>query len=163
MKRDDLAKTVYYTDVENDEFSGISPKGFFIPADYRYIHDNVFYRFFAFVSYRLILTPIAFFHRVFGLHQRFENRKILKAFKHKGYFIFGNHTNLLGGGFTPSLICFPKRLHHCEFGQRGGQRAFHPLQNGGSASASFDFGGHAQFHGSHKKTLFSGFRDLRLS
>jgi 1-acyl-sn-glycerol-3-phosphate acyltransferase len=111
MKHEDLAKTVYYTNAENDEFSGIPPKGFFIPADYQYIHNNVFYRFFAFISYRIILLPIAYFHRVFALRQRFENKGILKAFKHKGYFIFGNHTNLLGGGFTPSMICFPKRIY----------------------------------------------------
>ncbi len=111
MKHDDLAKTVYYTDVQNDEFSGIPSKGLFIPTDYCYIHRNVFYRFFAFVAYRIVLTPIAYFHRVFALHQKIVNKKVLKAYRHKGYFIFGNHTNMLGGGFTPSVVCFPKRVY----------------------------------------------------
>lgn len=106
-----MEKTIYYTDELNDEFSGIPSKHFFIPADYPYIHKNIFYRIASFFAYRVILTPIAFFHRVFVLHQHFINRKVLRPFRKKGYFLYGNHTNQLGGGFTPSMICFPKKVY----------------------------------------------------
>jgi len=111
MKENDMSKTVYYTDELNDEFSGFPPKQFFIPPTYPYIHKNVFYRFSTFSAYRFILTPIAFFHSVFSMHQKFVNRKALKGFRKKGYFIYGNHTSHLGGGFTPSLAFFPKRVY----------------------------------------------------
>lgn len=111
MEKTEKAKIVYYQDELNDEFSGISPKHFFIPKDYRYIHKNIFYRFFAFLAYRLVLTPLAFFHSVFSLHQSFPNRSLLKAYRKSGYFIYGNHTQQLGGGYTPSLLCFPKKVY----------------------------------------------------
>jgi 1-acyl-sn-glycerol-3-phosphate acyltransferase len=59
----------------------------------------------------LILTPIAFGHKVFGLHQKIVNKSVLKPYAHQGYFLFGNHTNQLGGGFTPSMVCFPKKVY----------------------------------------------------
>lgn len=111
MKQNDMSKTVYYTDELTDEFSGVAPKHFFIPPDYPYIHKNIFYRFASFVVYRLVLTPIGYFHSKFALHQKIVNRKVLKACRKQGYFIYGNHTNLLGGGFTPSMVCFPKKVY----------------------------------------------------
>jgi 1-acyl-sn-glycerol-3-phosphate acyltransferase len=111
MAENEMSKTVYYHDELNDDFSGFSPKNFYIPDNYIYIHKNPFYRFFAFIVYRLIMTPVAFFHSVFSMHQKFVNRAALKKCRHAGYFIYGNHTQQLGGGFTPNLLCFPKRVY----------------------------------------------------
>jgi hypothetical protein len=105
----EMSKTVYYRDELNDEFSGFAPKGFYIGADYHYIHRNPFYRFFSFLAYRLVMTPIAFFYSKFAERQKIANRKVLRPYRKRGYFIYGNHTQLMGGGFTPSLVCFPKR------------------------------------------------------
>lgn len=106
-----MSKTIYYQDELNDEFSGYSPKNFFIPEDYKYIHKNLFYRFFAFIVYRIIMTPVAYLHSRFSLHQKFVNRKVLRPYRHSGYFIYGNHTQQLGGGYTPNLLCFPKTVY----------------------------------------------------
>jgi 1-acyl-sn-glycerol-3-phosphate acyltransferase len=111
MQENSMEKTVYYTDELTDDFSGMTPKNLFIPASYPYIHKNIFYRLCSFVAYRLILTPIAFGHKVFGLHQKIVNKSVLKPYAHQGYFLFGNHTNQLGGGFTPSMVCFPKKVY----------------------------------------------------
>ena len=111
MKQDDMSKTVYYTDELSDEFSGVKPKNKFIPADYPYIHKNVFYRFFTAIVYRFVLTPAAFLSNNGSLHQKIVNKKILRPFRKSGYFLYGNHTNMLGDGFTPSLVCFPKRVY----------------------------------------------------
>jgi hypothetical protein len=75
MKENEMSKTVYYTDELNDEFSGIPAKHFYIPKDYVYVHKNLFYRFVTFLVYRLIMTPMAFLHNKFSLHQKFANRK----------------------------------------------------------------------------------------
>jgi 1-acyl-sn-glycerol-3-phosphate acyltransferase len=111
MKEHEMSKTVYYTDPLNDEFSGIAPKNFYIPKDYVYIHKNLFYRFVTFIVYRLIMTPIAFFHNKLALHQKFANKKVLKVCKKQGYFIYGNHTQQMGGAYTPNMMCFPKKVY----------------------------------------------------
>jgi 1-acyl-sn-glycerol-3-phosphate acyltransferase len=111
MKENEMSKTVYYQDALNDEFSGIPPKNFYIPKDYVYIHKNIFYRFVTFIVYRLIMTPIAFFHNKFALHQKIVNRKALKISRKKGYFVYGNHTQQLGGAYTPNMVCFPKKVY----------------------------------------------------
>jgi len=111
MQENEMSKTIYYSDELNDEFSGFEPKNFFIPDDYKYIHKNVFYRLQSWIVYRLVMTPIAFFHSRFSLHQIFVNRKILKPYRKQGYFIYGNHTQQLGGAYTPNLLCFPKRVY----------------------------------------------------
>ena len=106
-----MSKTVYYKDELTDEFSGFAPKNFYIPKDYIYIHKNIFYRLSAFFVYRLIMTPLAFLHNKFSLHQTFVNKKVLKQCRKQGYFIFGNHTQQLGGAYTPNLLCFPKKVY----------------------------------------------------
>ena len=111
MKENEMSKTVYYTDELNDEFSGIPAKHFYIPKDYVYVHKNLFYRFVTFLVYRLIMTPLAFLHNKFSLHQKFANRKVLRECRKEGYFIYGNHTQQLGGGYTPNLLCYPKKVY----------------------------------------------------
>jgi 1-acyl-sn-glycerol-3-phosphate acyltransferase len=111
MQENEMSKTVYYNDPLTDEFSGIPPKNFYIPKDYCYIHKNIFYRFVSFIVYRLIMTPIAFFHNKLALHQSIKNRKVLKPFRKEGYFIYGNHTQQMGGAYTPNLMCFPKKVY----------------------------------------------------
>ena len=111
MQEHEMSKTIYYQDELTDEFSGFEPKNYFIPEDYKYIHKNIFYRLTTFIVYRLIMTPIAYLHSVFSLHQKIVNRKVLRPYRHKGYFIYANHTQQLGGGYTPNLVCFPKRVY----------------------------------------------------
>jgi hypothetical protein len=111
MKENEMSKTVYYADELTDDFSSFVPQNFYIPKDYVYIHKNIFYRFAAFIVYRLIMTPIAFFHSKFALHQKFVNKQVLKKCKKEGYFIYGNHTQHLGGAYTPNMMCFPKKVY----------------------------------------------------
>jgi len=111
MKENEMSKTVYYTDELADDFSSFAPKNFYIPKDYVYIHKNIFYRFVTFIVYRLIMTPIAFFHNKISLHQKFANKKVLNKCRKEGYFIYGNHTQQFGGAYTPNMMCFPKSVY----------------------------------------------------
>ena len=104
----DKRKVIYYSDELNDEFSvaQITPKK--IDENYKYYHKSIWKRFTHFFWYRMIFTPIAFFYTKLALHHRIVNKKLLKKFKKKGYFIYGNHTNDIGDAFMPQMFNLPK-------------------------------------------------------
>ena len=101
----------FYYSSENDEVVSFKNKSLQIDKTYKYLSNNPIYRFFSWFTYRFIATPYAFI--VFKLIKKvkFHNLKILKEFKHKGYFIYANHTNQFSDGFCPGLICFPQKPH----------------------------------------------------
>lgn len=103
--------TFIYSDPLNDDFAGISRKKKNIGPDYLYINNNFFWKIIAFIVYRLIMTPIAYFHSIFFDHVKIVNKKIMKGFSNKGYFIYGNHTLLPGDAFIPNMITFPKKAY----------------------------------------------------
>ena len=104
----DKRKIIYYSDELNDEFSvaQITPKK--IDESYKYYHKSVWKRITHFFWYRMIFTPIAFFYTKFVLHHKIVNKKLLKKFKKKGYFIYGNHTHDIGDAFMPQMFNLPK-------------------------------------------------------
>ena len=53
-------RTIYYRDELNDEFSSAKIVPRTIDENYRYVHGNVFYRFFSSFLYRVIAKPLAF-------------------------------------------------------------------------------------------------------
>ena len=89
-------KTVYYHAPLHDDFAPtnghIRPQP--LGADFPYEHPSPIWQAFAFVVYRLIMTPFLFLYckLVFGL--RIENRKALRGLP-GGCFLYGNHTNTL--------------------------------------------------------------------
>lgn len=103
-------QTIYYEDELNDEFSGSKVKPKVISSKYKYIVRNPIYKIFAFIAYRIIATPIAFFYKLFkGI--KIENKKVLKKFKGKGYFVYANHTNRAGDVLMPHMISFPTKTY----------------------------------------------------
>lgn len=104
----DKRKVIYYTDELNDEFSiaQITPRH--IDENYVYIHDSLFKRFTHFFWYRIIATPIAFLYVKLTFHQKIVGRKAFRACRKRGYFLYGNHTQIIGDAFIPSLLNFPK-------------------------------------------------------
>ena len=114
MREEDFVQKVknviYYNDELNDEFSGSKVKPKVIGADYKYINNNPIYKFFSFIAYRIIATPIAFmFKWCKGI--RYENKQVLKKFKGKGYFVYANHTNKASDVLSPHTISFPAKTY----------------------------------------------------
>ena len=72
MKR----KEFVYED-ENYDFFTSSKDDFVLDKNFKYIHTNIFYKAFSFVAYRLIMTPIAFFHTKLRYHHKVVNKKVL--------------------------------------------------------------------------------------
>lgn len=104
----DKRKVIYYEDELNDEFSvtQITPKK--IDENYVYYNPSIWKRITHFFWYRMVFTPIAFFHTKLVLHHKIVNKKLLKKFKNTGYFIYGNHTNDIGDAFMPNMLNLPK-------------------------------------------------------
>lgn len=104
-------KTVYYSDEENDEFSGIRKNTIRIGGDFPFLHRNPLWNFAALLVYRGIMTPIAFLHCKLRFGLRIVGREKLRAAKKSGYFLYGNHTLLAGDAYLPSLVSFPRRTY----------------------------------------------------
>lgn len=103
-----VSNTIYYHDEQNDEFSGIKRQPKFIADDYRYINNNIFFRIGRFFVYRVVMTPVAFLYMKFKFHHKIVNKKILKPYRHHGYFMYANHTQVAGDAYIPNLVNFPK-------------------------------------------------------
>ncbi|MBQ7881069.1 MAG: hypothetical protein IJ358_04435 [Clostridia bacterium] len=103
-------RIVYYDDELNNEFSGSKVKSKTIGSNYKYISKNPIYKFFSFIAYRLIATPIAFMYK-WCKSVRFENKQVLKKCKGKGYFVYANHTNRASDVLSPHLISFPTKTY----------------------------------------------------
>jgi hypothetical protein len=101
--------TRYYTDLLNDDFSGIVRDRPNIGPDYEYISHNPLWNIAAFFVYRVFVFPYAFFYMKLKFHLKVVNRKAFKKFRDQGFFLFGNHTQVPGDGFLPSLLTFPKK------------------------------------------------------
>lgn len=101
-------KVIYYDDELNNDFSGITRKDIKFSDDYKYIHKNIFYRFFAFIVYRIIMTPVAFIYTKLKFKIKFVGKEKLKEVD-GAYFIYANHTLVPGDGYIPNVLTFPKR------------------------------------------------------
>lgn len=98
-----------YTDELNDDFSTIKLKKRKIDEHYRYIHTSYLWRIAEIFIYYIIVAPISYIACKLKYHITIKNRKILKLFKKKGYFIFANHTQLIADGMIPLLAVYPKK------------------------------------------------------
>lgn len=100
-------KTFYYKTLEDDVCDDrIKDKT--IDEKYKYIHRNVFYKFFGGIYYWCFIRPVAFVYAKLIKRVKIKNKKILKQAKKTGYFLFGNHTNNLLDAFVPSFVCGKK-------------------------------------------------------
>ena len=104
------AKNVYYySDELNDEFSGVTRETVTVDGNYTYIHNSFLWKLGSFVIYRVIMTPIACLYMKMKFHLKIENKKVLKKCRKQGYFMYGNHTQMPGDGYLPTVLTFPKR------------------------------------------------------
>ena len=102
-------QTVYYKS-ETEDFEGKNIEAINIDGNYKYIHKNFFWNLTSFIFYRLIATPIAYLYLKFKFGLKIENKKILKAYKKSGYFMYANHTQVIGDAFIPSIVNIPKKV-----------------------------------------------------
>lgn len=87
-------RIVYYKDPLNDDFAGTSINQKKIDDNFVYVHENKLWRLCSTIFYFGIAYPILFFLVKIKRHVRVKNKAVLKKVRKKGYFLYGNHTNI---------------------------------------------------------------------
>ena len=98
-------KKIYYYSSLDDDLVKSKNQDYKLKSNYKWIHTNIFYKILSFFVYIFVILFSFIYCKLF-LHIKIKNKKILK--KEKGYFLYCNHTQMLGDVFNPFLICFSK-------------------------------------------------------
>jgi len=102
-------KTFYYKDPINDEFSGVGERRKVeVGADFPYIRKNILWRAAAFFVYRIVMTPFAYLYCFLKFRLKIVGKEKLRDYRDRGYFLYGNHTQIPGDAFIHNMITFPK-------------------------------------------------------
>lgn len=97
-------KKNYYSDELNDDFAINKIKVKKSNKVFKYVHTNPIWRWCEFMIYNVIARPLVWILNKVFFHQRIKNKRILRRFRKKGYFIYSNHTNGMADAFTPNLL-----------------------------------------------------------
>lgn len=81
-----------------------------LPASYRWIREEWYFRLWAWISYRLVRGFGRLYCRWF-LHLKFRNLECLHSFEKGGIFLYGNHTQPVGDVVIPALAVKPRRIY----------------------------------------------------
>ena len=99
-------KRIYYYESMQDDIINSKNQDYEIKDNFKWIHTNIFYVFFRKIFYVFVVIFSFIYSKVF-LHIEIKNKNVLK--NEKGYFLYSNHTLMLGDVLDPFLITFP---HH---------------------------------------------------
>lgn len=108
MKR----KKIEYSPEKTEDFCSAITNGRQVPSNYLFVHKNPIFRFFTFITYYFLATPILWSFGKIVHHTKVVNKRYIhKQLKDTGYFIYSNHT-LVDDGFNPAVfIASPKRTY----------------------------------------------------
>ncbi len=104
-------KTYYYHADKSDDFGNIGHNPKPLKNNYKYLHTNIFFRFFSFVLYYFLAVPILFVVSKIVLGVKVKNKKQMKKKlkKHEGYFFYSNHTHYFDAFLSHVFAAFPRR------------------------------------------------------
>lgn len=102
MKR----RIIHYTK-EDSDITNIKRDTIVIDENYKYIKKNILYKICQFIVYKIFVRPFAFIYMKIKFNHKCINKKCLKNYRKKGYFVYGNHTLMAGDAFIPNVINFP--------------------------------------------------------
>ncbi len=109
MKAQKEKKVVYYSNPLTDDFASTNIKAAKVDKNFKFIHKNVFWRFFAFVLFYFFAVPILWFYVILFRRVKFVNKKAFKKLKHQKAFLYGNHTAYMLDACVPNFASFPIR------------------------------------------------------
>lgn len=107
-KAEKKTKTIYYSDLLNDDFMGTHIKTKVVDENFKFVHKNIIWRFFSFLIYYLVAVPVIWFYTTFILGLKLVNKKSIKKLKGKNCFFYGNHTGICDA-FSTNLASLPTR------------------------------------------------------
>ena len=99
----------YYNDELNDDFSDSKIEPRIIDSTYKYEHKNIFWNLSTYLVQNVISLPVKFIYAKLKFRIKYIGREKLKPYKNKGYFVYGNHTQVFADTFLISNTIFPKR------------------------------------------------------
>ena len=107
----DKRKVIYYRDELNDEFSTavITPKK--IDGSYTYVYASPFKKFTRVFWYDIVAKPLAIIYTKAAFRHKMIGNKVLKDYKDKPYFIYGNHTHAVCDALIPSMLLLRKSVY----------------------------------------------------
>lgn len=109
-KKTELPETIYYTDPLNDEFSTMQIETPLIDGKYKYKRDGFLGSVLHFLTFYLIGKPLAFIYLKSKFHHRIKGKGKLKQFKKESYFLYGNHTQIIGDALMPAFMVSPRSM-----------------------------------------------------
>lgn len=109
MKR--TKKVIRYKDELNDDFAGNDIQVKALPENYVYVKKNPLWRLGAFLLYYVVAVPVATVYNKLFHGEHIKNKKVLRKYRRKGYYIYGNHTMSAADAFTPGRVSFPKKAN----------------------------------------------------
>lgn len=104
-------KVVYYQDEIKDDFAENPTKEFKIEDDFKYIHKNPIYNFFAFILYHIIAKPIFYLILKVKYHVRVKNKKAIRQLRNTGFFVYTNHSQNIIDAFINHTMVFHRKGH----------------------------------------------------
>ncbi|MFA5481343.1 MAG: lysophospholipid acyltransferase family protein [Bacilli bacterium] len=104
VKKTNPKKVIYYRDLLNDDFAGTKINRKNLDENFVYVHRNIFWQIASFFVYYFFALPILFITCKLALGVKVINRRAIKKVKNSGYFIYGNHTQIMDAFITQVLI-----------------------------------------------------------
>ena len=102
-------REIFYKEYTDDVVESKN-QDFKLQENYKWIHKNLFYNILSYIVYAIIWI-YGFLYCKLKLKLKIENKNILKKYKNKGYFIYGNHTQEIGDVAIPAIACNQKRIY----------------------------------------------------
>ena len=98
-----LAKR-YYFDELNDDFAnnGIVTKH--NKDGFKYVNNGILFKTLSFCLYYGLAKPLVKMMNKVVYHQKIIGKEKLRPYKKTGYFIYGNHTSVMGDAYTPNIL-----------------------------------------------------------
>ncbi len=104
----------YKNELEDDFASNKNIEKIRIDSNYKYIHNNIFWKIGAFIIYRIIILLPAYIYSKLKYKIQIVGREKIKEFRKtnkKGFFVYQNHTQEVLDTFFPTIIAFPKKAY----------------------------------------------------
>ena len=103
-------RTVYYSDLLNDDFAGTNINTKDLPDNYSYFPKTALRRGFSCALYHAA-GPLVWLLQKIVYGEKIVGRKKLKGYRKDGFFLYGNHTRTMGDAYCPGLLVWPKKAY----------------------------------------------------
>lgn len=103
-----MERTLYYSDELNDDFAGTRITRRDVKPNYRYFNKGVIGAAAKLLLYRVVVTPAVYIYTKLVKRVTYKNKRVMKGFKKRGCFIYGNHTAHTLDAANPTYLAFPR-------------------------------------------------------